>query len=206
MTMPNPVRTSGLPAWVVSIRGRRSPTARVAPRRPPGRSRRRGCDSARFSARLPVELRATANRLRACSALVNTAACDLAALERADQALERPGVRRQRPAVGRDLRDLRAARLERAVELDVGAAVALDDDAGSFQVNVLYGFQEFLGRERIRGAAVDAHAARAQRAGGLRAAGGDDGRFQEATRKSAVKRQACPARQKARACRRRSGR
>src|SRR5882762_8907009 len=98
----------------------------------------------------------------------------IGALERADQLGERPRVRGQRPAVGRDLDDARAARFERLVQLDVDHAVALHDHALAAHRDVFHAFENLAGRERIGGAAVDAHAARAQRRGRLRAAHGDD--------------------------------
>src|SRR5438309_1261645 len=67
-----------------------------------------------------------------------------------------------------------AARPERFIQLDVDDAVALHDHALAAHGNISHAFENLTGREWISGAAVDAHAARAQRRGRLRAAHGDD--------------------------------
>lgn len=57
--------------------------------------------------------------------------------------------------------------------LEVGAAVALHDDALALERHAFYGREELARGERVGGPAIDAHLARAQRPGGLGAAHGD---------------------------------
>jgi hypothetical protein len=94
----------------------------------------------------------------------------LAALQALDQLREPPGVLRQRPAVNRNFDHRGAARLERAVELDIDRAVALHQDARALQREIVDCRQDFPRGERLGRASIDAHAARAQRPDGLRAA------------------------------------